>query len=1660
MSSSKTKKPMKVKELSDKIGDDIEKAIEDDDVWSVVRSFVNENGLVSAQIHSFNDLIYHKAHQIVDMFKQVVIEEKSKKYILELGELMFGPPTFMEKDESTHDLYPIEALQRNITYGSVMYVDVTVTTPSGETTFYEKKELGVMPIMVKSDLCHASGYDEEKLAQHKEDFYDNGGYFVVAPKGEGAVSQRRILIPQERSAPNKIYIFSGRKAHPKYSTYAEVRSTSNNVHTITTTVGFLRTGAYGRISVVLPWIDATEIPLGVLFFALGITDYKTIAMFIVGPSVMNSEVDCLTRDILQIITSTLEYSYEIKTKEDALFFIGKKGRKFVKNADPAEVDDLELDIDDLDVPPIDELVEEISERSSAISYAKHLLSSEFFSHVGNYLSNDLREIEKAKYLGYVVRKLILVLLGKKKPESRDHYMNKRILTSGALLAQQFYGGLRRLIMEITKNTKKALLNGNTVNISSWIKPSIITNTMQGAITGNNWTSGGPAAKGISQLYEQFNYVGSIANSRKVTVPIAAEGGKVIEPRDLHGSHFGGICVTGDTLVLLADGKTLCRIDQLVDKPVMTVNPVTLAMEPSEIYNFFKMMPKSLIRIKDDCGRILKCTQDHPFLVRRDDKNVWVDASILKVEDDVIVVDINSLAVKVSKVKEISEIEPEMVYDFTTISENHSFVSNEFVTHQCPADTPEGKKAGLVKNLAFLAHITVGSDFDPIRLLIEKMIGDRAVKKYPESLGWARVFLNGTPIGLVSSPEKLATKLRRYRREGKVTAEMSVSETQDEVNVFIDAGRLCRPLLIVEDGKLKLDTKVVENLNVGEMSWTDLLASGAVELIDKEEEETCNIIGFPSQLEALSPDIAKRYTHCEIHPSLIYGVSGSIIPFSNHNQCIFQEEVVYMEKGMKKKVKDVVEGDRVINFDPKTGVLGTATVIATKKTKTNKQMYQLVLETGQTLKATFDHRIITPKGWKRIDCLSEGDFVGVYPSGLPLGYLTFTPIAFKIPVDTKLISDITTDSPNQSFFCGDGFGVHNSPRNCYQCIWKEEPVLMGDGTWRPIKDIKIGDEVITFHPKTMETSITKVINHFVKETTKKIVEVTTVSGRKIVVTEDHKIMTESGWVKAGDLEGHKVAISMLPDNFLTFVPVLSVFEKPNVEIADITVDSENHSFIAGDGFCVHNSSMGKQAVGVPFSNYREIMCGSFHTLMYLQKPLCLTRAGSIVRFHQMPAGQNAIVAIMPRPFNEEDSIEMNADSIQRGFMVSFKWTCFYAEVREENSEIFGIPEEKNTEKFRGNPRHLLPSGFPKPGSKIENGDIVIGKLICNGEGDIGFSGTSRTRKRYTNASQMYDHVWPAVVDKIMHGTTGDGYKFIRVMLCQRREPIVGDKFSFMHGQKGTVGMIMRSEDLPFNSQGISPDIVVNSLALPSRMTIAMLIEDWTGKAIISTSRLHDITVNEVLNHADNSKEPSKTPKPKSGPSKEFSEMFCRHEHPAERPAMIDSTPFRKFDRNIIAEEMKKYGLQYGDEFLTDGVTGKRLRSLVFFGPAYSQRLKHMVVDKIHSRAKGGKTTLMRQPLEGRAMGGGLRFGVMERDCMLGQGSSKFVRDRLFICSDDYRTWYCDICGLIAGNPEDGCKVCGQNKLSKIRIPYGTKLVDQELMAMNIVPRILTVPRKGE
>jgi len=263
------------------------------------------------------------------------------------------------------------------------------------------------------------------------------------------------------------------------------------------------------------------------------------------------------------------------------------------------------------------------------------------------------------------------------------------------------------------------------------------------------------------------------------------------------------------------------------------------------------------------------------------------------------------------------------------------------------------------------------------------------------------------------------------------------------------------------------------------------------------------------------------------------------------------------------------------------------------------------------------------------------------------------------------------------------------------------------------------------------------------------------------------------------------------------------------------------------------------------------------------------------------------------------------------------------------------------------------------------------------------------------------------------TNAKGFKLVAVRCRQVRIPQIGDKFSSRHGQKGTCGITYRQEDMPFSQEGIVPDVIMNPHAIPSRMTVGQLIECLMGKL---SSLVGDFGEGTAFNFS--------------------------------------------LTADVLAEQLHKNGYQqHGYEILYNGMTGRRMDARIFLGPTYYQRLKHLVDDKIFSRARGQMQILTRQPVEGRSRGGGLRFGEMERDCMIAHGASQFLKERIFDASDGYRVHVCDKCGLFAvANPEANlfrCTGCNDNsQISQIHLPYACKLLFQELMSMNIAPRLMT------
>jgi len=231
------------------------------------------------------------------------------------------------------------------------------------------------------------------------------------------------------------------------------------------------------------------------------------------------------------------------------------------------------------------------------------------------------------------------------------------------------------------------------------------------------------------------------------------------------------------------------------------------------------------------------------------------------------------------------------------------------------------------------------------------------------------------------------------------------------------------------------------------------------------------------------------------------------------------------------------------------------------------------------------------------------------------------------------------------------------------------------------------------------------------------------------------------------------------------------------------------------------------------------------------------------------------------------------------------------------------------------------------------------------------------------------------------------------------------------QKGTIGMILKPEDMPQTSNGIIPDIIINPMCIPSRMTIAHLLETLMGRAA------------------------------------------------AEVGGLGDGTPFNGVTVESISTLLRdKYKLEpHGNEILYDGTTGKQMKTSIFMGPIFYQRLKHMAEDKLHSRSSGPLVMLTRQPAEGRARDGGLRFGEMERDVMIAHGTSEFLKERMLEMSDNFEAFVCKKCGLLAQvNPKIGkyeCSSCSDTtEFAQIRIPYAYKLFLQELESMTICSRL--------
>jgi DNA-directed RNA polymerase subunit B len=454
---------------------------------------------------------------------------------------------------------------------------------------------------------------------------------------------------------------------------------------------------------------------------------------------------------------------------------------------------------------------------------------------------------------------------------------------------------------------------------------------------------------------------------------------------------------------------------------------------------------------------------------------------------------------------------------------------------------------------------------------------------------------------------------------------------------------------------------------------------------------------------------------------------------------------------------------------------------------------------------------------------------------------------------------------------------------------------------------------------------------------------------------------------------------------------------------------------------YESAMAKQSLGfsTPLMNASTYV--RQHLMLYPQTPIVNTKAMNLLGLEDRPAGQNCVVAVLPFDgYNIEDAIVLSKSSIDRGLGRTFFYRIYEAEAKQYPGGMrdnFEIPTaEGNIRGFRGDKAYRLleEDGVIATESAAQGGDILIGKTspprFMEEYREFEVKGPYR---RDTSIGVRPSE--NGVVDTVVMTQSHDGGRMYKIRVRDLRIPEIGDKFASRHGQKGVVGLLVNQEDLPYTADGVVPDVMINPHAFPSRMTVGMFLESVTGKAA------------------------------------------------ALRGSKMDGSAFVGEKLEDVKGVLEQNGFKYsGKEVMYDGRTGKPFAVDVFIGVVYYQKLHHMVADKIHARARGQVQMLTKQPTEGRARGGGLRFGEMERDCLIAYGASMMLKDRLLDESDKADIYICERCGLVSyydiKQRRFVCRVCGDKaKVTSISVAYAFKLLLQEMMSLDVAPRLLIKER---
>ena len=1023
---------------------------------------------------------------------------------------------------------------------------------------------------------------------------------------------------------------------------------------------------------------------------------------------------------------------------------------------------------------------------------------------------------------------------------------------------------------------------------------------------------------------------------------------------------------------------------------------------------------------------------------------------------------------------------------------------------CPAETPEGQSIGIVKNISYMGHITIPTNSSSLYEYVKPYVQPVDNTLPSELYNKVKVFINGCWVGVSENPIELYNEMKNKKYKGIINIYTSIVFDYKlmEIRICNDGGRLTRPVLRVRDNKALLDHRIIEKLKNKEITWNDLLTSckieeSIIEYIDPEEQNY-SLIAMKAKHGYIQDGQQKiSYSHCEIHPSTIFGVLASCIPFPEHNQA---PRNTYQSAMAKQAI-----GVYATNYDHRMDK--TAYVLSYPSRPLVETRLMNFIHLNQIPSGCQIHvAIMTHTGY------NQEDSVLVNKGSIDRGLFMATIYHTEKDEDKNIIRDeIIRCKPDKTKTKGIKFGNYDKLNNQgfipENSLVENRDVIIAkiipikENRNDPTKVIKYEDQSKTFRT-TEETYIDKNFTgrngdgyNFAKVRVRILRKPT--YGDKFCALPSQQVLTDHGWMQICDIDitKHKVCSIGTDGNM--------IYEYPT---AKFEYDHNDKMY----------SIKNKQI---------EIVCTLNHRL-YVQKRngknYELIEAkdvmGKMVRFQK--SLENAYPDVPTIRIGDVD-YDMDAWLQFVGMFISdghadFNNKCMYITALKErkiefNTSIFeklGINYSYHTDgKY-----YISGSKYPdvyEELKKISPGalnkylpeyvwnlskrqSIVLLEALLQGDGTtMKYKGEDEFSRYGTISIRLANDIsrlavhcgWSGII-KIAEEPTGVA-RIGKRNLGSR----AGTEVSITQKHTYYKVSIIRKQNQPWinkkKNESNKEELVdyngkVYCIEMPSSHTYYMRETENSPSLIIGNSSRHGQkgTCGNIIPECDmpftkDGLRPDIIINPHAIPSRmtiaQLKETLLGKVL-LELGLFGDGTSFGDLDVKTIIQELQKLGYEsYGNEVMYNGLTGEQLETSIFIGPVFYQRLKHMVSDKQHSRAIGPMVNLTRQPAEGRSRDGGFRIGEMERDVMIAHGMSKFCKERLYDVSDKYSVHVCKKCGMIAsyndGNKNSKyangdfsihlCNTCNNmTDFAKVNIPYAYKLLSQELQTINIVPRIIT------